>query len=219
MPFVFKRLALVLSIAVVLSSDKAWTADKDAPKFTIGPASSYPAHQTSEKVTIAAVPYTSEEQVRLAFGKVDPNKYGILPVLVVIQNDTGQALRLDAMRVEYVTSDRTHMDATPAKDVPYLRGALEPLGVLGALEDCARVRALALEYAARVVQTVGENVEIGLAPGHHFAVIPDDAVEPVVGFIHGVSSWCGGQGLGGTDQPKPGLFASRPDTRYGSVAP
>lgn len=128
MPAVNNRLivlGIALSIALFATTASARADDKE-PHFTPGPASSYPTRQTSEKVTIAAVPYTNEEQVRLAFGKVDPNKYGILPVLVVIQNDTGQALRLDAMRVEYVTADRAHMDATPAKDVPYLRGAHEP---------------------------------------------------------------------------------------------
>jgi hypothetical protein len=124
MPVVNNRL-MVLSIALSIAFFGVRADDKE-PHFSPGSASSYPTRQTSEKVTIAAVPYTNEEQVRLAFGKVDPNKYGILPVLVVIQNDSGQALRLDAMRVEYVTSDRTHVDSTPAKDVPYLHGTHEP---------------------------------------------------------------------------------------------
>lgn len=106
-----------------------WTgagAGGDEPRFAPGPASSYPTRQTSEKVTVAAVPYVGEALVRAAFGKVDPNQYGILPMLVAIENDSGQALRLEGMRVEYVTSDRAHIDATPAKDVLYLGGARVP---------------------------------------------------------------------------------------------
>src|SRR5450631_1867124 len=124
MPVVNNRLT-VMSIALFVACAVATGADKE-PHFSPGTAASYPTHKTSEKVTIAAVPYFGEERVHAAFGKVDPNRYGILPVLVVIQNDSGKTLRLDTMRVEYVTSDRSHVDATPAKDVPYLAGAKEP---------------------------------------------------------------------------------------------
>src|SRR5579863_2975199 len=122
---VVKNRRTVMSIAIFAACSMVNAADKEL-HFTAGSASSYPTRQTSEKVTIAAVPYFGEERVHAAFGKIDPNRYGILPVLVVIQNDSGQTLRLDAMRVEYVTSDRSHVDATAAKDVPYLSGAKEP---------------------------------------------------------------------------------------------
>src|SRR5579859_8088469 len=113
------------SIALFAGLAVAAAADKE-PHFTPGTAASYPTRQTSDKVTIAAVPYVTAEQTRLAFGKLDPNRYGILPLLIVVQNDGGQTIRFDSMRVEYVTSDRRHVDATPAKDVPYLSGAREP---------------------------------------------------------------------------------------------
>jgi hypothetical protein len=113
------------SIALFAGLALASAADKE-PHFAPGAATTYRTRQTNDKVTIAAVPYVTEEQIRSAFGKLDPNKYGILPVLIVIQNDSKQTLRLESMRVEFVTSDRTHVDATPAKDVPYLPGAREP---------------------------------------------------------------------------------------------
>ena len=84
---VLNMLAVLLTIAAVSADDKI--------PFKPGPASSYPNHQTLDKITIAAVPYISEDQVRSAFGKVNPAKYGVEPVLVVIQNDTGKTLRLD----------------------------------------------------------------------------------------------------------------------------
>jgi hypothetical protein len=115
----------VTSIALFASFALAGAADKE-PHFAPGAAASYPTRQTSDKVTIAAVPYVTGEQVRSAFGKLDPNRYGILPLLIVIQNDGSQTIRFDSMRVEYVTSDRRHVDATAAKDVPYLSGAREP---------------------------------------------------------------------------------------------
>jgi hypothetical protein len=124
MPFVRNRLT-VTSIALLASFASAAAADKD-PHFAPGSASSYPTRQTNDKVTVAAIPYITEEPIRLAFGKLDPNKYGILPILIVIQNDSAKALRLDTMRVEYITLDNRHIDATPAKDVPYLAGARQP---------------------------------------------------------------------------------------------
>ena len=115
----------VTSIALFAGLTLAGAADKE-PHFAPGDAASYRTRQTNDKVTIAAVPYVTEEQIRSAFGKLDPNKYGILPLLIVVKNDSSQTIRLESMRVEYVTSDRTHVDATAAKDVPYLSGARQP---------------------------------------------------------------------------------------------
>src|SRR5258708_5771558 len=111
----------VTSIALLANLAVADAADKEL-RFAPGPATSYAAKQTNNNVTVAAAAYTAEDQVRSAFGKLDPNKYGILPLLVVIQNDSKQALRLDGLKIEYITPGGTHIDATPAKDVPYVSG-------------------------------------------------------------------------------------------------
>ena len=115
---------IVTSIALFAGFAAANAADKDT-RFAPGPASSYATRQTIEKVTIAAIPYTTDEQVHSAFGKLDPNKYGILPVLIVIHNESDQTLRLDSLRLEYITPSRTHIDPTPAKDVPYVSGNIK----------------------------------------------------------------------------------------------
>jgi hypothetical protein len=120
MPSIRKSLFLLLSIAA------ARGAAKDLPKFKPDPAASYPTHQTVDNLTIAAVPYQTDEETQTAFGKVNPNKYGILPVLVVMQNDSKQVLRLDSMRVEYIRADHTSIDATPSKEVPYVIGPKRP---------------------------------------------------------------------------------------------
>jgi len=133
MPFVFKRLALLLSITAALGPDKAAAADKDRPKFEISPAASYASHQTGDKVTIGAAAYDTAEKAREAFGKLNPYQYGILPVLVVIQNDGSQTLRVNRIRVDYVAPDGGHVDATPAQDVRYQRGPRQPKVVTGPL--------------------------------------------------------------------------------------
>ena len=110
--------------------NKAEPSEKDHPKFEMAPAASYSSHQTSEKVTIGASVYDTVEKARAAFGKLNPYQYGIVPVLVVIQNDSGQTLRMDRIRVDYVAPDGSHVDATPAQDVRYLNGTRQP-GCLG----------------------------------------------------------------------------------------
>src|SRR5438067_10770907 len=123
MPVVSNRLT-ILSIALAVAAG-AIAAEKDA-RFIPGKASSYATKQTNDKVTVAAVAYGTEAQTREPFGKLDPNQYGVLPVLIVIQNDSGQALRLDNLKVEYIGGDRGKVEATAAKDVPYLSGVRQP---------------------------------------------------------------------------------------------
>jgi len=121
------RVALILlSIAMVTAAHNAVAADKEKPsRFAPGRAETYPGHQTLDKITIAAIPYVTEEQTHIAFDKVNPNKYGVLPVLVVMDNGTGKALRLD-LKAEFVAADGQHLDATPADDVIYIDGVRKP---------------------------------------------------------------------------------------------
>jgi hypothetical protein len=118
MPFVFKCLVLLLSIAA------ASAADKD--KFEVGSAGSFPAKQTVSQVTIGVSPYDSDAKAKTAFGKLNPYKHGILPVLVVIQNDSPTAVRLDEIQVEYHGPNRTKVEATPASEVRFASGPKEP---------------------------------------------------------------------------------------------
>ena len=120
MPFVFKRLALLLSIAAVFA------ADKEAPPFKPAPAASFANRQTNAQVTIAVDPYVTDDKVKLAFGKVSPYQYGVLPVLVVIQNDSDKTIKLDRIKAEYVGPDRDRVEATPARDVRYLHPPNRP---------------------------------------------------------------------------------------------
>ncbi len=124
MPFVFKRLVLFMSIAA------AFAADKETP-FHAEPATSYPHHQTNSQVTIGVDPYATEDKAKTAFGKLNPYQFGILPVLVVIQNDGDKAIKLDTMKVEYVGPNRDRAEATPASDVRYLRGPDRPNVIAG----------------------------------------------------------------------------------------
>src|SRR5580692_6702824 len=119
---------LMVFMAVFFVSEGTLAADnnKDESKFAPGPASSYPAKQTNDHVTVAVVAYDTEELAHTAFGKLNPNQYGVLPVLVIIQNDTDQALKLDHLEVDYTGFDGRHVEATPASDIQVLGGSPRP---------------------------------------------------------------------------------------------
>ncbi len=117
--------ALSICLILFMAAAVAFADKKGDAKFSIGPASSYPIKQTNDKVTMAAVPYDTPELAHTAFGKLDPNQYGVLPVLVIIQNDTDQALKLDHVEVEYTTIENRHVEATPASDVQTLGGPVK----------------------------------------------------------------------------------------------
>jgi hypothetical protein len=110
-----RRVALI----VLLSIAAAGADDKDKARFAPGPASSYPGHQTMDKITIAAVPFLTEEQSRSAFGKVNPYRYGVMPVLVILENGAGKTVRLD-LQAEFIDPGGRHVEATPASDVVYV---------------------------------------------------------------------------------------------------
>lgn len=108
---------------ILLPQDK----DTDKARFNAGTVADYQTRQTVDQVTIAASPFLNDEEAHRAFGKkLNPNKEGILPVLVVIQNGRGQALFLENMKVELLTPDRRRVEATPAQDVRYVAGADRP---------------------------------------------------------------------------------------------
>ncbi len=117
MPFVFKCLALITSIAAAAAADK---------EFHAPPAASLLHKQTNAAVTIAADPYVSGPKVKDAFDKLDPYMNGVLPILVVIENASDRTLNLENIRVEYVGPNRNHVVATPAEDVKYLKGPKRP---------------------------------------------------------------------------------------------
>jgi len=104
-------------------------AKKEDTKFTAGAAASYPSHQTSEKVTIGVMPYFNDEDTRPVFGKHNPYQYGVMPVLVVIQNDSPKTIKLQPMEAVWVLPSHDRIDATPAKDIKFLRGPERPPNV------------------------------------------------------------------------------------------
>lgn len=103
---------VTMSIALTLAAeDSAWRAGK---------AADY-SHQATEKVTVGAKAFRTAEETDPAFGKkADFNKYGFLPVLVVVENQHGETLDLKSMQVELVAAKGNHVQAMLPDDVPYI---------------------------------------------------------------------------------------------------
>jgi hypothetical protein len=104
-------LAGVAAIVGASAEDKA---------FRPSAASDY-AHQTSEKVTVGAKAYDTEELTAEAFGKkTDLLKHGVLPVLVVIENKRQKTLDLRNLEVNLVAVDGRHAGPVSPEDIPFL---------------------------------------------------------------------------------------------------
>jgi hypothetical protein len=124
---------LKYALLLIACAGLASAADKDKTTFQPRPIAEYPHRQTSEKVTIAAATFITDEQTKEPFGKLNPWRFGVLPVLVVIQNDGKDAIRVDKLKFVYVLPDNGRVEATPAADVKYLEGARKPSTVPGPL--------------------------------------------------------------------------------------
>jgi hypothetical protein len=107
---------VILSITLAALAAGAGS-DRD---FRVGRASDY-AHQSGDKVTVGAKPYNTEDLTTEAFGKkADLLRYGVLPVLVVIENKRDKAIDLRDVEVSLVAADGRHASAVNPEDIPFL---------------------------------------------------------------------------------------------------
>jgi hypothetical protein len=120
------KLAVVLSIAAGAAALLPAQSAKDAPPFRPQPAASYPSHQTAGPLKIAAVKFESDEETRVPFGKLNPNEYGVLPVLLVVENTGSQVMLLDRMGVRYQAPGSYIIEPTPAQELPFLIAPKRP---------------------------------------------------------------------------------------------
>lgn len=115
------RKILILSLCGLGALVLVWAQSTFKPK----PAAEYPSHQDIGKLKIAAVKFESDEETRPAFGKVNPNEYGVLPVYLILENTSDQTLLLDRMRVAFQFSGN-EIEPTPPGDLPYLIAPKRP---------------------------------------------------------------------------------------------
>ena len=104
-------------------------------------------------------------------------------------------LRRDAHHLRAAPGDRPHIgvgemvslqhfglggvdlrDAERHLEVEDLRGLPQAPGMVGGFENMPAIGALAFEDRARIVQPVGQNMHLGVAPLNHMAIHPDPAI-------------------------------------------
>jgi len=111
----------VFSSIALLSAIAALAIGSDKP-FRPGQAAEY-AHQSSDQVTVGAKPYDTEDLTAEAFGKkADLLRYGVVPVLLVVENKRQNAIDLRDIEVTLVASDGRHAGAVNPDELPYLAG-------------------------------------------------------------------------------------------------
>ena len=115
-----RAVIVLLSIAAVWGPDNLSAVDNKAT-LRVQDASTYPGNKAQEKITIAAKPYNTPALAAEAFGKAKPYEMGIMPVLVVIKNNTGKPMSLDLV-AEFVSADGEHAEALPPFDVQRYNG-------------------------------------------------------------------------------------------------
>ena len=152
---------MIAAFLSALAVQPASAADKET--FQAKPADQYANKQTTDGVTIAAEPYTTDEQTKTAFGKLNPWRYNILPVLVVIRNNSQDSIRLEKLHFEYELPDHSKVDATPASDVKYSRGPRQPK-IGPSLPGTVRIGGSKNPLAAPEIETRAFSAKI-LPPG------------------------------------------------------
>lgn len=104
-----------LFASVLALSAVALTA---AEGFRVSQAETYAAKQSQGGIVLAVKPYHTEDLAKEAFGKGEPHKFGILPVLVVITNGGDAPIKLDKMHARYVPArSREGIESITAQDL------------------------------------------------------------------------------------------------------
>jgi hypothetical protein len=107
---------LVHLVFVALVSVTALAA-KEFVKPVAKPAASYPAHEshTDEGVTAAVDPYDMPDKAEIF--SVNYREEGLLPIFVILTNDSDQPVSLTSMKAQLITANRTKIAPSDADDV------------------------------------------------------------------------------------------------------
>jgi hypothetical protein len=107
----------LIAVLFVLTATANGFAAKEFVKPVARPAASYPAHEahTDEGITVAVDPYDMPDKAQIF--SVDYREEGLLPVFVIITNDTDQPITLTGMKSQLITVNRTKISPSDTDDV------------------------------------------------------------------------------------------------------
>lgn len=108
---------LVTSTTIVLAASILCFAGKEFTMPKTQPAAAYPAHDyhSNEKVTVGLDPYNTPEKTKIFV--VNYREMDLLPVLMVITNDSDSPISLTDIKAQLVTADGTKLSPATEDDV------------------------------------------------------------------------------------------------------
>lgn len=72
---------------------------------------------TLDGITIGVEPFDRQEKTEKAFGKLDPNKYEVLPVLLGIKNNRKTAIQCGRLDLQYIVPGQGKVSALAPNEV------------------------------------------------------------------------------------------------------
>lgn len=123
----------LLPLTAIIALPPFCLAGKDFSLPKTQPAAAYPAHDyhSNEKVTVGLDPYDAPPKANIFV--IHYHERGLLPILVVITNDSDEPVTLSAIKAELVTGDGTKLAPATDDDIyrrishPNASGARTPL--------------------------------------------------------------------------------------------
>ncbi len=103
-------------IGAVLAAPLVWAA-KEFSMPKVQPALTYPAHDHhgAENVTVGLDPYDTPAKAKIFV--VNYHDHELLPILLVITNDSDQPVELSDIKAELVAADRTKLTPATSDDL------------------------------------------------------------------------------------------------------
>lgn len=120
-------MALVIAVPLLCLAAKEFAMPKAQPAF------SYPAHDhhAKENVTVGLDPYDDSAKAKIF--TVNYRDHDLLPILLVVTNDSDEPIELSEMNAQLVTADRSKLSAATVDDIlrrishPHASGARVPV--------------------------------------------------------------------------------------------
>jgi hypothetical protein len=106
------RFAAILALFTLALATSAEKPRKPRPPL---PAAQYPMHIAHEGVTIAAEPGDNKDA--RPDTRLDYFAHGLLPIRVIITNDSTEPVNLDDARIHFIAADDTDLPAATADDM------------------------------------------------------------------------------------------------------
>jgi len=126
-PLFLQLVATIIALSVVSLAGKDFSMPKTQP------AAAYPAHDyhSNEKVTVGLDPYDAPPKTTIFV--VHYRELDLVPILVVVTNDSDEPIELTNIKAELVTADGTKLSPASDDDLyrrishPHASGARTPL--------------------------------------------------------------------------------------------